>query len=78
MKQVTPLKVELVRRGLVQLDVASQAGISDTRFSRLLNGRATMRNSERRAIAKVLGMTEQELPDTEPEPAYQTFVGENV
>ena len=62
MRKVSPIKLEIVRRGLVQGDVAEAAGLSETRLSRILNGRERMRDFEKKNIAKALGVATDELP----------------
>lgn len=62
MPRVTPLKLEIVRRGLVQADIAQSAGIHESRFSRIVNGRAKPFDYERKQIARVLGVPKETLP----------------
>ena len=54
-KRVTTLKVELVKRGLIQGDVAQAAHLSESRLNRILNGRSEPRDYELKAIAKYSG-----------------------
>lgn len=62
MRKVSPLKLEIVRRGLVQCDVALAAHLSETRLNRILNGRTKPRDYELKNLAQALGMRREELP----------------
>jgi transcriptional regulator with XRE-family HTH domain len=66
---VSELKIEIVRRGLCQCDVAMAAGMSESRLSRLINGRAKPADFELKNLAKVLGVSREELPGFERRPA---------
>ena len=57
MNQLSPLKLEIMRQGRVQADVALEAGISESRMSRIINRRVTMQDHERRHLARVLGIS---------------------
>ena len=57
MNQPSPLKQEIVRQGRVQADVALEAGISESRMSRIVNRRVAMQEHERRHLARVLGIS---------------------
>ena len=61
MARVSPIKLEIVRRRLTQADVALQAGISESRMSRIINQRTSIREYERRNIARVLGLDTKDL-----------------
>ena len=61
MRKISPLKLEIMRRGLIQADVAQAAGMSEARLSRLLNGRAEIREYERKNLARALGVVTEEL-----------------
>jgi len=50
------LTIAISRSGLRQFAVAEKAGISDVRLSLIVNRRAVATRSERRAIAKALGV----------------------
>jgi len=56
MRRVSPLKIEIIRRGLYQGDVAQEAHISESRLSRILNGRTKPRDYELKNLAKALGV----------------------
>ena len=56
MKKPSPLRQEIVRQGRVQADVALEAGISESRMSRIVNRRVAMQEHERRHLARVLGI----------------------
>jgi transcriptional regulator with XRE-family HTH domain len=56
MRKISQLKVEIVRKGLYQGDVAQEANMSESRLSRILNGRIQPRNCELKKIAQVLGL----------------------
>ena len=60
-KVATELKIELVRRGLVQADVARATQISEAKLSRILNGRALPTEYEIKALAKVLRLHRDQL-----------------
>ena len=62
MRRVSPLKIEIIRRGLYQGDVAQEAHMSESRLSRILNGRAQPRDYELKNLAKALGIEREELP----------------
>lgn len=62
MPRITELKKLIVERGRVQSDIAQAAGISDTRLSRIVNGRVKPTEAERLHIAHALGMKREELP----------------
>ena len=57
MKKPSPLRQEIVRQGRVQADVALEAGISESRMSRIVNRRVAMQEHERRHLARVLGIS---------------------
>ena len=61
MKRVSPIKMEIVRRRLTQADVALEAGISESRMSRIINQRTPIREYERRNIARILGLDLKDL-----------------
>ena len=55
MSRITALKIEIVSRGLLQADVASQAGIHPSKLSQVCSGRVRLSREERDRIADVLG-----------------------
>ncbi len=59
MRHTSPLKMEIVRRGLLQADVAQAVGISESRLSRILNGRTTPRDYELKHLSQVLGLEQE-------------------
>ena len=61
MNKPSPLKQEIVRQGRIQADVALEAGISESRMSRIVNRRVTMQEHERRHLARVLGLKHQDI-----------------
>ena len=61
MPKATALKQLIVASGRVQADVALEARISESRMSRIANGRVKPRNYERRNIARVLGVNPTDL-----------------
>ena len=61
-RTVSPLKLLIFQRGLHQADVAMAAGVSESRLSRILNGRVTPQDYELKNIAKALGLNRDELP----------------
>ncbi|MBM3280785.1 MAG: helix-turn-helix transcriptional regulator [Candidatus Handelsmanbacteria bacterium] len=62
MPRITPLKLEIVKRRLVQADLAETAGIDEYRLSRIVNGRVKPTEYERKNLAQALGMRREELP----------------
>ena len=63
MNKPSPLKQEIVRQGRVQADVALEAGISESRMSRIVNRRVAIQEHERRHLARVLGINLEEPSD---------------
>lgn len=62
MRRASPLKLEILRLGFVQADVAQAAGMSETRLSRIVNGRSKLREYERKHLAQALGIAREDLP----------------
>ena len=62
MRKILPLKIEIIRRGKVQADVAQAAHMSESRLSRALNGRVRLRDYEIKNLAHALGIPKDELP----------------
>jgi len=62
MPRITQLKQKIVERRLIQADVAEAAHMSESRLSRIVNGRAKPNAYERRNLARALGLTTKELP----------------
>ena len=60
-RRVSQLKIEIVKRGLVQADVARDAGISESRLSRIINGRVHVFDFELRNLARVLDMPKEDV-----------------
>ena len=67
MNRPSPLKQEIVRQGRVQADVALEAGISESRMSRIVN-RVAIHEHERRRLARVLGINLEEPSDEHSTP----------
>ena len=61
MRKPSKLKLESFQRGLVQADVAQAAQISETRLSRILNGRVTPTDYELKNLAQALGVKREAL-----------------
>lgn len=61
MRKPSKLKLEIFQRGLVQADVAQAAQISETRLSRILNGRVTPTDYELKNLAQALGVKREAL-----------------
>ena len=68
MNKHSPLKQEILRQGRVQADVALEAGISESRMSRIVNRRVAMQEHERRHLARVLGIKLEETSDEHSTP----------
>ena len=60
-RKPTPLKTAIFQRGLLQADIAAEARISEARLSRLVNGRAQLKEEEIRVLARILDVPEKEL-----------------
>ena len=58
MRKIHPLKLEIIQRGLNQLDIADAAHLSASRLNRILNGRAEPRAYELKNLRRALGLTE--------------------
>jgi len=54
--------MEIIRRRLIQADLAELANISEYRLSRIVNGRVKPRDYERRNLARALGVETENLP----------------
>ena len=63
MNRPSAIKQEIVRQGRVQADVALEAGISESRMSRIVNRRVAIQEHERRHLARVLGINLEEPSD---------------
>jgi hypothetical protein len=61
MNKPSPLKQEIIRQGRIQADVALEAGISESRMSRIFNRRVTIQEHERRHLARGLGLNHQDI-----------------
>jgi transcriptional regulator with XRE-family HTH domain len=59
------LKMALLRKREAQYELAARVGISETRLSRIVQGRAEPTEVERKSIANALGMPEADLFSTE-------------
>jgi transcriptional regulator with XRE-family HTH domain len=62
MARLTALKMEILRRRLVQADLAEDIGVSESRLSRIVNGRVEPRDYELKNLAKALGIEREALP----------------
>ena len=62
MPRFTPLKELLYTRRIVQADLAEDAGISESRLSRIVNGRAQPYDYEKKNLARVLRIDTKDLP----------------
>ena len=61
MNKPSLLKQEIVRQGRIQADVALEAGISESRMSRIVNRRVPIQEPARRHLARVLGLNHQDI-----------------
>ena len=68
MNRPSTIKQEIVRQGRVQADVALEAGISESRMSRIVNRRVAIQEHERRHLARVLGINLEETSDDHSTP----------
>ena len=55
------LKIEIIRLGLNQYELAQKVGIHETRLSQLIHGRARPTAGEKKLISDILGKDENEL-----------------
>ena len=55
------LKIELLRRGVSQRELARIMGTTPSRISRIIRGRVRLSRQDRRLIAEVLGSPANEL-----------------
>ena len=62
MPRITGLKQLIVSRRLIQADLAEDAGMSESRLSRIVNGRVQPTDAERKNLATALGLAREELP----------------
>lgn len=62
MPHITPLKIEIVRRRLIQADLAMETGIGECRLSRIVNGRVRPTQAEVKHLANALGIRREKLP----------------
>ena len=60
------LKMAILNSGRHQYEVAHDAGIPETRLSRIILGRVDPSAEERRCIARALRATERDLFDGQP------------
>ena len=61
MRKMLRVKSLLYERNILQADLARTMGISETRLSRILNGRDRPREGELARLAVELGVSEEEL-----------------
>ncbi len=61
MRKMLRVKSLLYERNILQADLARTLGISETRLSRILNGRDRPREAELARLAVELGVSEEEL-----------------
>ena len=62
MRKPSPLRLAIFERGLIQADVARAAFLSESRLSRIVNGRVKPTEWEKKNIANALGLQRDELP----------------
>jgi len=55
-RQPTRLKLAIVQKGILQADLARDAGLTESRLSRLVNGRAAPREYELKNLSSALGV----------------------
>ena len=61
MRKMLRAKSLLYERNIIQADLARTMGMSETRLSRILNGRDRPREAELARLAAELGVSEEEL-----------------
>ena len=59
MRKVSSLKVEIVQQGKIQADVAQAAGLTESRLSRIVNGRVQPREYELKNLRQALGLDKE-------------------
>ena len=59
--RLNPIKHAILARGLKQAFVAEESGLSENRLSRIVTGRAQALEKELRSLARVLGVSWEEL-----------------
>lgn len=62
MPRITDLKRLIVDRRLIQADLAQSAHMTESRLSRIVNGRAKAQDYEIKNLAQALGLEQKELP----------------
>ena len=60
-RKVTHIKLAIVKRGLIQADVARDTGISESRLSRIASGRIRPHEVEIKHLSRILGVRKEEL-----------------
>ena len=60
-RKPTPLKVAMATQGLIQADIAQRVGISESRLSRIANGRIKPTEAEVRHFAQILDIPKEAL-----------------
>ena len=63
-RRTSPIKLAIVEQGLIQADVATEAGLGESRLSRIVNGRVQPTDVEISRLAKVLGLPKRDLAET--------------
>jgi len=58
---ITKLKIELVRSGLMQYEVAGRMGIADSLLSLYASGRREIPKHHLRALARILNVAQKDL-----------------
>ena len=66
MRACSPLRLAILQSGLFQYEIAHRCGLSETTLSRVIAGRRSASANERRCIAQILGLSENELFKNEP------------
>ena len=61
MPKLTQLKKLILRRRLIQADLAERVGVSESRLSRIVNGRVRPFDYEMLQLAKALGVQVEDL-----------------
>lgn len=56
MRKIHPFKLEAIKRGINQLDLAEAAHMNPSRLNRVLNGRATPKDYELKNLRQALGL----------------------
>lgn len=64
----TKLKLALIEHGVPQYVIAQRMGVSETRLSRIIRGRAQPTREEQKRLSELLGVAEDDTRSVPGEP----------